>query len=540
MTDVAKIQKLALPALILITPFLLFLNYNSYCLACAETGLALGGIVLVAVICSVVLLVGSGIASALVMSALITGFIDAQFSTHLRGWVLEWLTFLFFTAMQSFVLCFFLKEKFYTIATAVFSTFFAVTVFQLALSSDKSDSFFGHRPEPAVGDPPRIIHLILDEHIGIEGIPTDIEGGLETKNLITNFYLKNGFQLFGGAFSRYHLTHASMGSMLNFTPESTKLITGKGPYTLLRNRYFDLLSKRRYTVEVLSQGWLDYCSRFKVIVTRCVQKDWSRLGHFSNLGLPTSEKLQVLYTRYLNQSTIAAVIMAVFVGPLKPNYSASMHHLLWALDRERTRTDSLNTLMDLKLLWKDISSLPRGRALFAHLMFPHYPYVTLPDCSVRPPKQWERNGIFDNPSNTVVSRKQRYQQYFEQLQCVYGKSGELFDRMRAAGTFDNSIILLHGDHGSRILMTPPTPANQQTITERDLADGFSSLFAMKLPGKPATYDTSPWPLEQLLAKFVFEAGLTPDRRLPEKTEPFVYLTSIGGTRSVRVPYVPSH
>ena len=230
-----------MPALILITPFLVFLNYNSYCLSCAETWIAIGGLVLLAAVCSVVLLLGGSILSGLVMAVLITAFIDLQFTPqNLADWVDDWMTLLLFAGMQTFVLTHFLKEKFYSIVTAVFLTFFVVTVIQLALPSNNSDSFFAHQQKPSAHAPPRIIHLILDEHIGIEGIFIDIEGGAAIKSLMTQFYLKNGFQLFGGAFSHYFYTHFSLGNMLNFSTDAdpTHLVSGNGPYKVLQNNYF--------------------------------------------------------------------------------------------------------------------------------------------------------------------------------------------------------------------------------------------------------------------------------------------------------------
>lgn len=547
MTHSAKTQKAILPALILTTPFLVFLNYNSYCLACTETWIALTGLILLAIICSVIMMLGGGIVSGLVTATLITAFIDLQFTqSNLQDWVDEWTAILFFAGMQTFVLCSFLKEKFYTIATAVFSTFFIVTVFQLALPSNNNDSSFAHH-RPEVHSPARIIHLILDEHIGIEGIPTDIEGGLATKNLITQFYLKNGFQLFGGAFSHYFKTNLSIPNMLNFAAETkpAALIRGRGPYILLHNNYFKLLSEKKYHIEVLSPGWIDYCSDSTVVINRCMEKQWGTLKNFAKLELPSAQKFQVLFSRYVSHSTIIATIFSYrVVLPFQSKGSAlaaSIYQWTWALNSERTRTDSLDTLADLNALWSDILSLPRGTVLFAHLIIPHDPYVALSDCSIRSPNKdflWNNRGKFNQPLvNTIVSRKERYQQYFEQLGCLYLRLEELFDRMRAAGIYDDSIILLHGDHGSRIVLNDPTPKNRHMVTKQDLVDGFSTLFAMKLPGRPGRYDNSPSALEQLFAKFVFEAGLTRVNILPEKSEPHVYLIADHATDPIRIPYI---
>jgi hypothetical protein len=514
-------------------------------LDCAETWIALGGLILLAIICSVVMLLG-GIGSGLIMAVLVIAFMDLQFTPRnladLAEWAHEWAAILLFAGMQTFVLCLCLKEKFYTIATAVFLTFFVVTVFQFSFAPRKTDSFFEHR-ERDVQSPPRVIHLVLDEHIGTEGIPTDIDGGTLTKNLITQFYLKHSFQLFGGAFSHYFETKFSIPNMLNFAAESnsTALVSGRGPHNLLRNKYFELLSEKKYRIEVLSPGWIDFCSDSTVAIRRCIKKHWGDLENFAKLELPISQKFQVLYSRYLNQSFIVTAIINAFYAPFQSQFPAlatSLSPWTWALDFERTRTNSLNNLADLKLLWSDILSLPHGTVLFAHLSIPHYPYVALSDCSIRPPNRdflWNYRGLLNHtPTNTVVSRRERYQHYFAQLECLYVRLDELFDRMRAAGIYEDSIIILHGDHGSRIGINDPSSKNLHALTKQDLVDGFSTLFAMKLPGKPGGYDKSPWPLEQLFAKFAFEAGLTPTNIRPDKSEPYVYLAP----DFIRIPYVP--
>jgi hypothetical protein len=516
-------------------------------LTCGETWIAIGGFIVLALICSVVMLLGGWRVSGIVMAVLIIVFVDHQFITrNLTDWVVESAVILLFCGMQTFVLCLFLKEKFFNIGNAVFLTFFVVTALQLALSSKNDGSLFEH-PEAKAHSAPRIVHLILDEHIGIEGIPTDVEGGLATKRLITQFYLNNGFYLFGGAFSRYFNTQTSLGNMLNFTTDntSTALINGLGPYILLRNKYFELLSEKDYHIEVLSPGWIDFCVVSIVIISRCIERDWGNLSNFSKLELPISQKLKVLYGRYVTQSNIVVAIIDSVVSPLQSNFPAlttSVARWTWALDPERTRTDSLNTLADLNVLWSDVMSLPRGTVLLAHLLIPHHPYVALTECSIRLPNKnflWTNRTLLDHSySNTVESRKERYQQYLEQLECLYLRLNELFDRMRAAGIFDDSIIIIHGDHGSKIVLTDPTSENQHLLSKQDLADGFSTLFAVKLPGTLGGYDPSHLPLEQLFANFAFEAGLSPANILPEKSEPYVYLSGGSDNGFTRIPYVP--
>jgi hypothetical protein len=537
-----KAPKLLLPALILITPFLVFLHHNIYCMACSETWISLSGIVFVALLCSVLMLVGGQLLSGIVIAGLIVAFVDLQFTPP--GWTEKWLAFLLFIALETFGLYWFVREKFYVITTSVFATFFLVTVLQLALSFRKSDLLFEHR-EPSTNSPPRIIHLILDEHIGIEGIPNDTDTGDAIRHLITEFYLKNGFQLFGGAFSRYFNTHNSISNMLNLAAESKggAYVRGRDPYTLLSNRYFEMLAERRYQVEVLWPGDMNFCSDMKTVISRCVNYNAGNLHALAKLDIPQSQKLQLILSRYLRQSSIASWIIPYIVlnsRSMPIDTRMSPLQWVWAFDHERTRMHSLNTLDKLESFWNNILSLPPGTALFAHLLIPHYPYVARADCSIRPPNRdflWNNRGSFTQPpNNTIETRKERYQLYFQQLECLYLKLDRLFDRMRAAGIYDESIIVVHGDHGSKIVITDSIAENQHALSKRDLVDGFSTLFAMKLPGRRGGYDSSPWPLEQLFARFVFDVGLSSNEIAFEQSEPYVYLTAAKGKVLVRILY----
>ena len=76
--------------------------------------------------------------------------------------------------------------------------------------------------------------------------------------------------------------------------------------------------------------------------------------------------------------------------------------------------------------------------------------------------------------------KTHYREYFKQVQCVYLKLDELFKRMEDAGLFENSVIIIHGDHGSRIMKTEPTIENEQTLSKQDIVDGVFYPFCGKI------------------------------------------------------------
>ena len=52
---------------------------------------------------------------------------------------------------------------------------------------------------------PPVVHILLDEHIGIEGLGGDAAADA-MKERLRSFYVNNGFRLFGGAYSEVSST----------------------------------------------------------------------------------------------------------------------------------------------------------------------------------------------------------------------------------------------------------------------------------------------------------------------------------------------
>ena len=60
--------------------------------------------------------------------------------------------------------------------------------------------------------------------------------------------------------------------------------------------------------------------------------------------------------------------------------------------------------------------------------------------------------------NEAEWRRLRYSRYLEQVSCTHKLLSRMFDALVEADVFDESILLVHGDHGSRITTAPPEPA----------------------------------------------------------------------------------
>jgi arylsulfatase A-like enzyme len=104
------------------------------------------------------------------------------------------------------------------------------------------------------------------------------------------------------------------------------------------------------------------------------------------------------------------------------------------------------------------------------------------------------------------------------------KLDELFEKMDHARLFDNAVIVIHGDHGSRIVKREPTIENEHELSREDIVDAYSTLFAVKFPKQVASYDTQPYPIEFLLQEKVVNTLLGENGKLA-LPDPFVFLRS---------------
>jgi hypothetical protein len=148
----------------------------------------------------------------------------------------------------------------------LFGCFFIGSLFTSANPSFKEQQFnFSNKPNDK--SLPPYIHIILDEHIGIEGIPPDEDPNHEFANSLKNRYIKNGFQVYGRAFSRYSLSINSFSSFLGLGPlsETKKYYYGNSVTQYLeKNTFFDELSKKGYHINVMQSSYLDLCSENEI------------------------------------------------------------------------------------------------------------------------------------------------------------------------------------------------------------------------------------------------------------------------------------
>lgn len=521
-----------LPVALLGAPFFNFLQHHRYDFWSGEVAAVLGSIILVALACSVLLgRCGKGV-HACVVAILVSLFVDIQLSES--EWVNVYTRLLLLFSILAADLA--LGHGFSAILATTFAAMGLASIITYA-SMPAGAPPFSYRA-PGHTELPRVIHLVLDEHIGVGGLSVDGEHSAKVKNTMIEFYRRQGFQLYGRAYSRYSATFQSLSQMLNFSADpsgNSKVYSTKQPYKMVQNHYFSQLAKRGYQIKVLWPGWIDFCSADIPTPLECYNYESSTdLRNLGSAKISLARRILLFASAYLRQSGLVRTLVkdhANEFAQLLARLGITDVEPLWLVDNSRTMVDSLNSLSLFDDLQRRILAMPRGAVLFAHLLFPHYPYVAQNNCAIVAPQEkylWLRNGLFspeDATLNSAESQRQRTHLYYGQLQCLYLQLEKVFAAMKAAGIYDDSIILLHGDHGSRIALANILRLTDAKLSDADAVAYFSTLFSVKLPGKAPAYDErSLRPLEELLTEFVRDAGIDNQPVPPASSrEPFIYV-----------------
>jgi hypothetical protein len=494
-------------ALILVAPFVILLTFNDYSYATPEVLLILAVALCVAALLAVLLGFVGRIAWAVVIAALLALFIDVQLVLP-RG--LSWAVTLGFLAATAALAALLLLVREH--ATKILSVIF-VTLIALTVLRDHADTHRIVREQgaaAAAGDSsqPLLIHLLLDEHIGIEGLPPEVPHARELRTDLIDFYTSRGFRLFGGAYSQYANTFNSIANLLNFAARDVDradltLDANDESWDLRRATYFQLLQQRGYRLHVYQSTYMDLCHAEGVQPHDCTTYPVASLGMLQGVKLPAAEKASAIANALVTQSSILHVLNKVYErGVRSVLLRASVHAPAW-----RWQPPSFGPLLAPEVfdrLRADVVAHPRGNAYFAHLVFPHYPYVFDRRCALRSrTAEWLTNRIASTDVlvyNTADSRAERYERYFEQIRCALTKLDELLDDLDNRGLLKDAIVIVNGDHGSRIPIHLPSGATLTSgvLTEQDYRDTFSTLYAIKAPGVVPGYVDDPLSVVELL------------------------------------------
>jgi hypothetical protein len=524
------------PVLVLLTPFLSFLGHERDVLLRPEGLICLAAFVAVGFACGVLMLIGGVIGRVVILTFLLILFVDLQFdfltSTRRLALVVSFIA----------AIVWLLRQHIVEIVSVVFATMLAATFVIPPAPPPAGWHAAAAGPQAAGQELPILVHLIFDEHIGVEAVPEDVPGGAATKRLLRSFYLDNGFRLWGSAYSRYTNTIDAIPNAMNFSASDRRLALVRDK-SLVGSRYLDALQAQGYRIHIAAQEYIKFCDWNEAKTTACMPYGFDDLHVIGSLDLPAARKAELILMRQSQLSTIRRKAQYLYV-----------RSLLW-LDPERRRlpawwwprgsiwwwgggavTGPIPALRALREVQDLVAAAAPGDMFLVYLQLPHFPYLFDAECRAQDPGDDWRSArdTAPLPPNTDASRRLRYSLYFEQIGCLYKELGMVFERWRAAGVWDRAMIVIHGDHSSRIWRREPHVRNRAELTREDLLDMFPTLFALKIPEAAAGYDSTPRPVEQLLAEAIHAEA--PTARPAPVGNDYVYVQSDDPDRYEPLPF----
>ena len=296
-------------------------------------------------------------------------------------------------------------------------------------------------------------------------------------------------------------------------------------YSLTKNAYFRLLSSRGYRIRVYQSTHLDFCNPADANLLSCFTYAHNSIKDIETMNLEQVQKAKVILASFLDGAFTIHYARKAYV---KIRDSLADYLTIPALPSLPSRVGPAAVPGVLKQLRKDVSSNPKGTVFFAHLLTPHYPYVFDGRCE---PYANVSEWLWRTPNGSLSDAEwwqTHYVRYLEQIRCQQRWLGSLLDTLTSEA-YGDAIIIVHGDHGSRIQMPDPTYDQRHRLTPRDYVDGFSTLFAVKSPDKVPGYDERMAPIRELLAGAI-------GSRLTSHSRPIVYLRD--GQEWIGVPMVP--
>lgn len=376
-----------------------------------------------------------------------------------------------------------------------FAAFMAVLLFPVAESAigvgapARDRNMVENRQVPGrpVADRPAIIHVVLDSHLGLDGfaLGPDAYGTLNAD--LAAFFTDQGFQYYPRAYSRHSRTADSIPYAFSYGDNPPALqwvnsdhaVPGKLPY-------FSDLDARGYRISASAPVYLDMCVNQPMTVCR----NWEPSELTSMLGtqLGPVDRAKIFAFTLLELATMPSQVVEAA--------QLSVQDMLGTQGRKTTDRSQLPALASIRRMdsfTDDLAGLQRGEVRYLHLLLPHSPFALNADCSVKPEAAWldEHHG---------ASEADREMAYADQVRCLQHRLGRMIGVLNGTPAGRGAIVLIHGDHGSRIAPSHPF-WDRPALSPRQMLMVHSTLFAIRVPAETAGEVPGTYALDELIADF---------------------------------------
>ncbi len=337
---------------------------------------------------------------------------------------------------------------------------------------------------------PVLVHVIVDEAIGIEGMPKDLSATAGASAWAKERLLDAGFVVYGRAYAEHMHTVNSVPQILGLGTEGD--LERQGPkYSLGANRYMAALKGRGYAITVYQNDTTDYCRNPDV--GAC----WTARPYrvLADSDLSVHDKARVLLRAFASLSDVldlSAQLYDAFVAASR-RWAGWLPPLNWDEGRFPVALGGMDAL---EHLIRHVGDARAGEAYFAHVLLPHYPYAFDASCRIKPQDEWTGR------QTAFRSRAERYGAYAEQWRCAVRQIERLVQTLEAARPDKDFIVIVHGDHGSRVTDVDPNEGNAHSLSPQHFRDAYAALAAVRVPETPARYVADAIPVHKLIELLV--------------------------------------
>jgi hypothetical protein len=436
-----------------------FLNHNHYPLLRAEVGILLAILLALVVAMGLLYAVSGRIVRTVLQILLLCVALDLNFDGYI-------------VPVAAVALAVLLQGRAMPFLAVAASVVLMTVLAGMAVAERNQQGTSARTSIAQRADLPVLLHLILDEHIGVEGLPGDMPEASAMKESLKRLYVGNGFHLFGGAYSEHMRTVNAIPRVINFGVDRPWDYANRTRSTLTSNAYFDRLGADGYRIHVSQTDYMNYCANEFVVA--CETRPAAEQTSIANAPLSTGEKAYLLTTEFAKLSTALTMPAAFY------------HRTFYG--SQTVALPPLGPLSALDELSAELRSAKRGDAYFVHVLLPHSPYALDANCELRNLADWRDQ--WNGP------KRERVAAYLEQVGCLNRKLEAVIE---AVGK--DAIVIVQGDHGYRIADVEPGVDALGKFSDRDLVASHSAIFAVRAPGVKASYDHRALPTAEILRQF---------------------------------------
>ena len=274
------------------------------------------------------------------------------------------------------------------------------------------------------------------------------------EQLMTGFYAKNNFEVFGNAYTKDDSYFMNMVRSVNLFSDDApqnhvmdtmmiykywKFFNVNDEYVFLKdNQMFDTFRKAGYKISAYKSRGFDLCHKKHMFnVDRCTEK-LNRPINLYSMNMSPLERSQMLLLEWLSSmklfSDMSSVYQAlrIFGEPQNMPLVGINYNNLYVINSIKT----FNVLAD------NIIADKGRQAYFVYADIPSDMFIYDEFCQIKPRHEWinMENMPWVKVDNTVL--KQRA--YYDQTKCLFGKLQEFIDRLADENLLEKSVVIVEG------------------------------------------------------------------------------------------------